>query len=98
VAKVRKRRYAKTRGGDELTPEVIEALADEAERGYDLSRAKREVSTRPFLPHEPTMGRILVRVTNEEAVRLQDRARAEGRPIPALVHDAAMRYLESPDT
>jgi hypothetical protein len=32
-----------TASGDVLTEEDLEALADEAERGYDLTRAKRVV-------------------------------------------------------
>jgi hypothetical protein len=98
MAKVRKRRYPKTKGGDELTPEVIDALAAEAERGYDLSRAKRVLSTKPLLPHEPTKGRIVIRVTNDEVNRLRERAEAEERTISTIVHEAAMRYLESAAT
>jgi hypothetical protein len=35
-----------TASGDLLTQREIEALADEAERGYDLTRAKRVVASR----------------------------------------------------
>ena len=36
-----------TRSGRELTDEDIEALADEAERGYDLDKATRVIVNRP---------------------------------------------------
>ena len=38
-----------TAGGDELSEEDIEALADEAERGYDLTKATRVTFGRPSL-------------------------------------------------
>jgi purine nucleoside phosphorylase len=38
-----------TAGGDELSEEDIEALADEAERGYDLTKATRVTVNRPSL-------------------------------------------------
>jgi ribosome-binding protein aMBF1 (putative translation factor) len=39
----------RTASGQELTEEDCEALADEAERGYDLSKAKRVTFGRPSL-------------------------------------------------
>ncbi|MGV1047032.1 MAG: hypothetical protein ACOYD4_00700 [Solirubrobacterales bacterium] len=43
MAKVKKttRKNPKTKAGTEITPEIADALAAEAERGYDLSKAKR---------------------------------------------------------
>ncbi len=38
-----------TAGGDELSEADIEALADEAERGYDLTKATRVTVNRPPL-------------------------------------------------
>lgn len=43
------RATAKSSCGDKLTDEVVEALADEAERGYDLEAAKRVRAGRPSL-------------------------------------------------
>jgi hypothetical protein len=37
----------RTKGGEVITPELIDALAAEAEKGYDLSRAKRLRATEP---------------------------------------------------
>jgi hypothetical protein len=39
----------RTRSGTELTKKVIDALAEEAERGYDLTQAKRVRMGRPAL-------------------------------------------------
>jgi hypothetical protein len=39
----------RTAGGDVLTDEIIEELADEAERGYDLSKATQVTYGRPSL-------------------------------------------------
>lgn len=40
MAKVKKSAH-KTKAGAEITPEIADALASEAERGYDLSKAKQ---------------------------------------------------------
>ncbi len=90
-----KRRFAKSAAGDELTPEVVEALAEEAKAGYDLSEARPVLVTHPLLGDAETMGRIVVRVSDEELNRLRGRAEAEERTIPSLVHEAAIRYLKS---
>jgi hypothetical protein len=37
----------RTKGGQLITPELIDALAAETEQGYDLSRAKRLRTTEP---------------------------------------------------
>jgi hypothetical protein len=37
----------RTKGGELITPELIDALAAEAERGYDLSWAKRCRTSEP---------------------------------------------------
>ena len=95
MAEVKRKRYPKAKAGVELTPEVIEALADEAERGYDLSKAKRVFITRPLLPDSETWGTIKIRVFDEELNRLRAQAEAEDRTIPSLVYEAAMLYLES---
>lgn len=43
VAKVKKTasKIPKTKAGTEITPEIVDTLAVEAEHGYDLSKAKR---------------------------------------------------------
>lgn len=44
------------KSGVELTPELEEELAAEAERGYDLSKARWRIRTRPLLPGSPMPG------------------------------------------
>lgn len=41
------------KSGVELTPELEDELAAEAERGYDLSKARWRIRTRPLLPGSP---------------------------------------------
>ena len=95
-AELKRKRYPKTTAGDELTPEVIEALADEAERGYDLSKAKRVfLSKRAWTGDLETLGRVGFRVDNALLNRLYKQARAEDRTINLLLREAAVLYLES---
>ena len=44
------------KSGVELTPELEDELAAEAERGYDLSKARWRIRTRPLLPGSPIPG------------------------------------------
>ena len=44
------------KSGVEFTPEVEAELAAEAERGYDLSKARWRIRTRPLLPGSPWPG------------------------------------------
>jgi hypothetical protein len=44
------------KSGVELTSELEEELAAEAERGYDLSKARWRIRTRPLLPGSPMPG------------------------------------------
>ncbi len=99
MAGVKTKRYPKTKAGVELTPEVIDALAEEAERGYDLSKAKREfLSNRAWAGDLETLGRVGFRIRNHELSRLVKQARAEDRTVNALIHEATMLYLESKGT
>jgi hypothetical protein len=41
------------KSGEEFTPELEAELVAEAERGYDLSKARRRIRTRPLLPGSP---------------------------------------------
>jgi len=55
-SKEEKRERIFLRDGVEFTPELEEELAAEAERGYDLSKARRHLRTRPLLPGSPMPG------------------------------------------
>jgi hypothetical protein len=52
----------RTRGGIKLTKKVIDALVEEAERGYDLTKAKRVRMGRPALGDGGSSPRVQLRV------------------------------------
>jgi predicted HicB family RNase H-like nuclease len=83
-----------TAGGDELTEEDFEALADEAERGYDLTTAKRVALGRPSLGPAGTSPRVQIRVDPELAEALKARAREEHRSISDIARTALREYIE----
>jgi len=84
----------RTKGGAVLTPEVEEALADEAEAGYDLTKAKAVRTGRPSLSRG-TSPRLDLRVEPELAEALHRRAREEHRTVSAVARDALRRYVAS---
>ncbi len=90
------RTYGHTNNGEPITDEVIERLADEAERGYEpgqLRKARRG-------PGRPPLG---VAAKAVESVRLEpglraaaeQRAEAEGTTISEVIRRALRKYLES---
>jgi hypothetical protein len=84
----------RTKGGTVLTPKVEEALADEAETGYDLTKAKAVRTGRPSLSRG-TSPRLDLRVEPELAEALHRRAREEHRTVSAVARDALRRYVAS---
>jgi hypothetical protein len=84
----------RTRSGTKLTRKVVDALADEAERGYDLSKAKRERVGRPALGATGTSPRVQVRVDPKLAKALQARARREQRSVSEIARTALREYIE----
>ena len=81
--------------GTEITPEIADALADEAERGYDLSRARGRSVGRPSLGGRGASPRVSFRTTPELYRAAQSRARKEGRTLSDLAREAVARYLKS---
>lgn len=82
-----------TKSGVEITPEIEEALAEEAERGYDLSEARREFVGRPSLGAEGESPRISFRASPELNAAAQRRADEEGKSLSELAREALTRYL-----
>jgi hypothetical protein len=81
--------------GTELSEEDIEALADEAERGYDLSKALRVSVGRPALGVTPGASpRVQVRVDPALASALRARATREHRSVSEIARTALREYLE----
>ncbi len=84
----------RTRGGTKLTKSVVEALADEAERGYDLTKARRERIGRPALGTAGASPRVQVRVDPKLAKALRARARHEQRSVSEITRTALDEYLQ----
>jgi hypothetical protein len=94
MAKVSGRgKYPRTRGGTEITPEAADALAAEAEHGYDLSKAKRRLVGRPSLSGNGASPRVSFRTTPELYKATQKRAKEEGRSVSDLAREAVARYV-----
>ena len=83
-----------TAAGDELSDQDIEALADEAERGYDVAKARPVRVGRPALDKADSSPRIQVRVDPELANALRNRARHEKRSVSDVARTARHEYLE----
>jgi Ribbon-helix-helix protein, copG family len=88
----------RTLAGTELSEEDIEALADEAERGYDLSNATKVTVGRPALGAAGVSPRVQVRVDPKLAKALQARARREKRSVSEIARTALREYIEQPET
>lgn len=84
----------KTKGGTRLNRRRVEELATEAERGYDLSRAKRERVTggRPSLG-EGVSPRIGYRVSGKLYEQARTKAKAEGRTVSEIARRALEDYV-----
>lgn len=95
MAKVKKstQKKQRTRAGTEIAPEIADALAAEAERGYDLSKAKRRRVGRPSLAGAGSSPRLSFRTTPELYRAAQERAKEEGRSVSDLAREAVARYV-----
>jgi predicted HicB family RNase H-like nuclease len=84
----------RTAGGEVLTDQDIEALADEAEHGYDLDEATKVTVGRPSLGAKGVSPRIQVRVDPQLATALRSRARCEKRSVSEVARTALREYVE----
>lgn len=78
-----------------LREALVEELADEAERGDDLSTARRESVGRPALSGEGASPRISFRASPELNAAAQRRADEEGKSLSELAREALTSYLAS---
>jgi len=83
-----------TAAGTELSEEDIEALADEAERGYDLDKAIKVTVGRPALGRSGASPRVQVRVDPALALALRARARTEKRSVSEIARTALREYVD----
>ena len=88
----------RTKNGALLTEKDVEALAAEAEAGYDLSKATWVRAGRPPLGHRGTSPRIAFRASPELDAAARRRAKAEGKSVSALAREAVQRYVQGGGT
>ena len=82
------------KGGTALTAEVVEPLADEAEAGYDLSKAKRRRRGRPSLGTAGTSERVQIRLDPALAHALHERAAQENTTVSEIGRAALRAYVD----
>jgi hypothetical protein len=95
VAKVKATQKHKAKSGVEIDPKLADALASEAERGYDLDKARRRRVGRPSLGGRGASPRVSFRATPELYKAAKRRAREEGRSVSDLAREAVSRYVKS---
>lgn len=83
----------RTGTGKVLTDSDIEALADEAERGYDVEALKRRRRGRPMIGDAPAE---VVPVRLDPALKraVEARAAADGTTASEIIREALRRFLE----
>jgi hypothetical protein len=82
-----------SKSGVPITDELAEKLADEAERGYELSHGHRV--GRPSLAGRGVSPRVNFRTTPALHERARRRAAREGKTISQLAREALDRYVGS---
>ena len=85
-------RASRSKSGVQITEEVAERLADEAEAGYELSIARR-VGRKSLAGGQGRSPRINIRLTPELYERARERASAEGLTMSQLARRAFEAYV-----
>lgn len=88
-----RRSYGKSRSGVELTEDVTERMADEAEAGLDVARLRRRPG-RPAMGSEPAKA-LPVRFDPELRRAIEERAEGDGVTAGEVVRRALREYLRS---
>lgn len=88
--------YGHTRAGRPITDADVEALAPEAEAGYDVDEliARRPKRGRPALGSSPASVES-VRLDPELRRELIDRARADATTTSEVIREALRRFLRA---
>jgi hypothetical protein len=86
------KKTVKTKTGHVLTNAEIEALADEAERGYDVNQLKARRRGRPMLGSAPSEV-VPVRLDPELKRAVEARAKAEHRSASEIIREALRHFL-----
>lgn len=87
-----KKTHGRTKAGVELTDDVLDRMAQEAEEGLDVATLRRR-------PGRPAMGSgpaesLPVRLDPELRQALDERASAENTTASDVVREALRRYLK----
>lgn len=83
-----------TSEGEEITPEKLEELAAEAERGYERVDGKVVPVGRPGLSASGPSRQVRIRVEPELGESLDLLAKAEERTLSEVARDALREYVE----
>lgn len=88
--------YGHTSSGEQITDKEVEALAGEAEVGYDVNAllARRGKRGRPALGSGPASVES-VRLDPELRYQLLERAKAEGTTTSEVIRAALRRFLKA---
>ncbi len=88
--------YGHTRSGKPITDTEIEALAAEAEAGYDVDAllARRGKRGRPAIGSAPASVES-IRLDPELRDQLLERAKAEGTTTSEVIREALRRFLKA---
>jgi len=91
-----KRTYGHTKSGTPITDELLDRLADEAERGYDVDEiiARRGKRGRPRLGAAPSTVES-VRLDPDLKERVTRRAQDEGVSVSEVIREALRHHLEA---
>lgn len=83
----------RTKTGKELTDADIEAMADEAERGYDVEALKARRRGRPMLGSAPAEV-VPVRLDPDLKEAVEARAEADHTTASEIIRRALRRFLD----
>jgi len=84
--------HGRSKAGVELTDEVLDRMADEAEEGLDVTKLRRRPG-RPAMGSAPAES-FPVRLEPELRRALDERAAADDMPASEVVREALRRYLK----
>ena len=87
-----KKTYGRSKSGVELTAEVLDRMAEEAEAGLDVTKLRRRPG-RPSMGSGPA-GTLPVRLDPELRRAVDERAEAEHTTASDVVREALRRYLK----
>lgn len=89
-----KRTYGKTASGKEITDELLEEVADEADAGYDVEETLRRRGGRPPIGSGPATVES-VRLEPELREALAERALRDRESTSSVIREALRTYLKT---